>query len=85
MKATLTIEVPDDFKKGECKKCSFYGFRRSNTGASPRWCILGCDYDNCPLEIQEESKAKPYKCKTKCKDCVFWDICIHSDLQENNQ
>ena len=69
--AILTIEVPDDFEKGDCKKCSFYGFRTSNTGASPRWCILGCDYENCPLEIEDVATTHCYlgsPCEYQNKD-----------------
>ena len=49
MKAILTIEVPDDFKKGNGWKCKL-----APTNAI--WCVYlsnRCNAENCPLEIQE--------------------------------
>lgn len=89
MKVALMIEVPDDWKRGEHKNCNYAKLRIDRyTNNAIYLCSItecSCNVANCPLEIQEELKAKPYKCKTKCKDCAFWDICIHADLQENNQ
>lgn len=47
MKATLTIEVPDDFKKHHCSKCPVVDY---------------CAYYDifpCPLELQDIPKAEP--------------------------
>ena len=53
MKATLTIEVPDDWSKG-CKiKCPLH------VGHCPANVTFGvkgmCNAENCPLEIKENT------------------------------
>lgn len=48
MKATLTIEVPDSFEKGDCWQCQLLNEYK----ATPKQCYeRGYDADNCPLEI----------------------------------
>ena len=52
MKATLTIEVPDDFKKGDCENCPLIP-KGSIIRDYAYYCrVLGVW--NCPLEIQEK-------------------------------
>ena len=50
--ATLTIEVPDDFEKGECFFCRI---------ALDGCCPIVIDARNCPLEIQENNNKLQYE------------------------
>lgn len=53
--ATLTIEVPDDFKKGDYKKCPY------SRGLFEKWCtvrssfpfLLKCTVEDCLLDTDE--------------------------------
>lgn len=51
MKATLTIEVPDDFVRAECEKCPL-AIMNPYTGDES--CVIAGW--NCPLEIQEDKE-----------------------------
>lgn len=57
MKASLIIEVPDDFKNGDYKNCPL------SRGLFEKWCtvrssfpfLLKCTAEDCHLEIQENN------------------------------
>lgn len=56
MKATLTIEVPNDFQRGKGKNvCRFYLGLEDGDRPFCDWIDDDCNADNCPLEIQENS------------------------------
>lgn len=60
MKATLTIEVPDDFKKGECTRQNNMPSGKFNEVICPLY--WHCQYHNaptnCPLEIKLEKHPR---------------------------
>ena len=73
MKATLTIEVPDDFNKGDGKKCPLYtGYNdidhtTNNCKYAKKRRCFPCD---CPLEIQEKLPSiNGYNAK-ECSDFI---------------
>lgn len=58
-KVTLTIEAPDDFKKGDCRNCPL---------DIPAVMTVDCYSDNCPLEIQDDEQiVKFYYCESEDK------------------
>lgn len=60
MKATLTIEVPDDFEKGECTRPINMPSGKFNEVICPLY--WHCQYHraptNCPLEIEEDTEVR---------------------------
>lgn len=55
MKQT-TINLPDDFEKGQCDICPFMYeefYVNVNTGFD-RFCVFGWKYDKCELEVVEK-------------------------------
>ena len=87
MKATLTIEVPDDFKKGQGKgKCQFYEGLEDGDRPFCDWTNKDCNADNCPLEIQyerEQSYCNYITCQGNCLECEFPDYVI--EHQKENE
>lgn len=59
MKATATVEVPNDFVKGQCCRCGFIGERHKCYLMNK---IVPAFNPNCPLEIQENTKRDCYTC-----------------------
>lgn len=57
--ATLTIDVPDDFTKGNCHECPLSYI----TDDWDDMCVLMRGYSDCPLEIQEGYKG--------CRNCKY--------------
>lgn len=66
--ATITVKVPDDFKKGNSKKCPFIKYPPWWSKSGNICCGLSCrrtselyieaalcGVENCPLEIQENN------------------------------
>ena len=85
MKATLTIEVPDDFEKGKCWKCPIKEVDTEYDCISCKahsWVIHDAfDLDtnqvltsDCPLEIQDECTINCEKRYT-CKHCIQGMYC----------
>lgn len=69
--ATLTIEVPDDWKRGEHENCNYAKLRIDTyTNNAVYLCSIiecSCNVANCPLEIQEA------KCTSKSR-CMYCDF-----------
>lgn len=90
MKVILTIEVPDDFKKGDGWNCPYSrdiaigGSNFTKMIEVTRSCYLTtnhCNVDNCPLEIQDEFTELEQKCLKHIGELIV----ENATLKENNQ
>lgn len=52
--AVLKFNVSDDFEKGNCNKCRLYV--PDDKFEFLDYCIMHCDYDECPLVISDEAE-----------------------------
>lgn len=69
MKVILSIEVPDDFTKGNCHECPL-SYSPDDWDWSDK-CVLMRGYRDCPLEIQDsEQEVVPF-----CKSCKHNSNC----------
>lgn len=87
MKATLTIEVPDDWKKGNPDKCFLSEFTLDGCFDICKITTGRCNKNYCPLEIQDECNTNEYyaDCKTckrryKCQEWAGSDTCHFEPL-----
>lgn len=54
-KINVLINVPDDFKCGECNNCPIHqeSYSSMNYGALKVYCPLGFNSISCPIEISK--------------------------------